>query len=411
MRQSQFSIKTLKEAPKDELALNARLLCRAGFIHKIGAGIYAYLPLGWRVMQKISSIVREEMNAVGGQELLLPALHPKKYWEKTGRWKGFDALYRISAHEDREYALGPTHEEIIVPVAKSMVQSYKDLPLYLYQIQTKFRDEPRAKSGILRGREFLMKDLYSFHATQDDLEQYYEKVAAAYEIIFRRCGLTAIRTKAGGGTFSKFSDEYQVLAQAGEDTIHLCPHCYSAWNEEIVEGRSTCDECGNPLTKEKAAEVGNIFKLGTKYAHPFALEYQKADGSKEEVIMGCYGIGISRVMGVVSELHNDERGLIWPKEIAPFDVHLLKFNTDDASLIKQQDHVYAVLEKAGLDVLYDDRAISDGVKLVESDLIGLPWRVIVSPRSLAQDSVEIKQRAEEKGRLVSTTTLLKELKG
>lgn len=401
MRQSELFIKTLKEAPKDEVAMNAALLTRAGFIHKIGAGIYAYLPLGLRVIKKIERIVREEMNAIKGQELLLPALHPKEYWHTTGRWKNFDALYKIVAHEKREYGLGPTHEEIIVPVAKTFIQSYKDLPCYLYQIQTKFRDEPRAKSGLLRGREFIMKDLYSFHADEKDLEDYYEKAAKAYEVIFRRCGLEAIRTKASGGTFSKFSDEYQVITPAGEDTIFVCEKCNLAWNMEVVENKTVCGQCANPLKEERGAEVGNIFKLGVKYSKPFALTFQDTNGEKKDVIMGCFGIGISRIMGVVSEVHHDEKGLLWPEEIAPFALHLLKFKVKDASLEKTQEDIYEKFLRKRVEILYDDRNVSDGSKLVEADLLGIPWRAIVSERALRQGKIEIKQRSQNESILVT----------
>lgn len=402
MRQSKFSIRTLKEAPKDEIAANAKLLARAGFIQKIGAGIYAYLPLGLRVINNIEKIVREEMNAVGGQELLLPALHPKEYWQTTGRWEGFDALYKITAREEREYGLGPTHEEIVAPLAKTLVQSYKDLPLYLYQIQTKFRDEPRAKSGLLRGREFIMKDLYSFHANEKDLTTYYEKIAKTYEVIFKRCDLQTIRTKASGGTFSKFSDEYQVVTPAGEDTIFICNTCKLAWNLEIIENKHACPNGGHPLTQATAAEVGNIFKLGTTYSIPFGLSFQDEQGKKREVIMGCYGIGISRVMGVVSEIHQDAKGLIWPKQLAPFLVHLLKFSVANKKLEHQQDAIYEQFLKEGIEVLYDDRSdVSEGAKLAQADLIGLPWRVIVSSRTLKEGKIEIKQRAKTESSLVT----------
>lgn len=402
MKQSSFFIKTLKDAPKDEIAVNAILLSRAGYIHKIGAGIYAYLPLALRVMQRIERIVREEITIIGGQELLLPALHPKEYWETTGRWKEFDALYKIIAHEEREYGLGPTHEEIIVPTAKTLIQSYKDLPLYLYQIQTKFRDEARAKSGLLRGREFLMKDLYSFHTDYDDLEGYYERVANAYKRIFERCGLHAIRTKASGGTFSKFSDEYQVPTDSGEDTIYICPQCNLAWNEEIVEHKEKCPQCTHTLSMQKAAEVGNIFKLGNKYSAPFGLVYQDKKGKKQDVIMGCYGIGISRIMGVASEVHHDDKGLIWPEAIAPFDIHLLTFKVADEKLQKEQEALYQQFVNAGIDVLYDNRpSLSDGTKLVEADLIGIPWRIIASQRTLRQGKIEIKERNKQESIIVT----------
>ncbi|MBI3335668.1 MAG: hypothetical protein HY001_04175 [Candidatus Portnoybacteria bacterium] len=411
MRQSTFPIKTLKESPKDEKALNAKLLIRAGFIDKVGAGIYSYLPLGLRVIQKIENVVREEMGKIGGVELLLPALHPKEYWQKTGRWEKLDVLYKIKAKENREYALGPTHEEIVASLAKTLIQSYRDLPLYLYQIQTKFRDEPRAKSGLLRGREFLMKDLYSFHADEKDLDKYHEKAAKAYETIFTRSGLRAIRTLASGGTFSKFSDEFQVQTLQGEDSIFYCGSCNIAKNKEIVKEGERCEKCDGTLEQLKTEEVGNIFKLGTKYAKPFDLLYQDAQGKKRLVLMGCYGIGISRVMGAVVEVHHDEAGIIWPEEVAPFKIHLLRFKIYDLRFKNEQEKIYKELLTKDVEVLYDDREeVSDGQKLVEADLIGIPWRVVVSERTMKEGKVEVKRRGEKENKLLSLEKLIDELK-
>ncbi len=404
MKQTEFFLKTLKEAPKDEEALNAKLLSRAGFVNKVGAGIYSYFPIGLRVLNNIASLVRQEMNAIRGREVLLPALHPKEYWTKTGRWENFDALYKILAKEDREYALGATHEEIVVPLAKKNIQSYKDLPLYFYQIQTKFRDEPRAKSGLLRGREFLMKDLYSFHADEKDLDSYYEIVARAYEKIFARCGLDAIKVEASGGSFSKFSHEYQVATSAGEDVVFYCKSCGFARNKEIIESEKNYPSCSKELQQINACEVGNIFKLGKKYSEPFGLLYQTREGEKKDVVMGCYGIGISRLMGVIVEVHNDERGIIWPKEIAPFGIHLLKLKG------VQDDEIYKTFQARGIDILYDDREdVSDGVKLVEADLIGIPWRVVISERTLKEGKIEVKQRNQKESRLISLKKFLEEL--
>ena len=275
MRQSILFTKTKREPPKDEEAINAKLLIRAGFVDKVMAGVYSFLPLGFRVLKKIENIIREEMNAAGGQEIIMPVLHPKEVWEKTGRWSGFDALYKVKGKDGREMALGPTHEEIIVPLAKKFINSYKDLPAYLYQIQIKFRDETRVKSGLLRGREFLMKDLYSFHSSQEDLDNYYEKMKKVYQRVFKRCGLNTIITEASGGTFSKYSHEFQVLSEAGEDTIYWCEKCGWAQNREIFGGGSKCPKCGAKLKIGRAIEVGNIFKLGTKYSEPFDLKFKK----------------------------------------------------------------------------------------------------------------------------------------
>lgn len=410
MKQSEFIIKTLRESPKDESAENAKLLIRAGFIHKVGAGIYAYLPLGMRVLTKIANIAREEMKKIGGNELLLPALHPKEYWEKTGRWDGFDALYKIKAREHREYALGPTHEEIIVPLAKTLIQSYKDLPLYLYQIQTKFRDEPRAKSGILRGREFLMKDLYSFHENENDLEKYYEKVANAYTVIFKRCGLNALMTEASGGTFSQFSHEYQVEVPNGEDIVFTCNSCNFARNREIIEGK-LCPNCKKPLQELKTTEVGNIFKLGTKYSKPFDLSYKDKEGKTGRVIMGCYGIGISRLMGTIAEAHNDEKGIIWPEEVAPFAAHLVSIKNQAASIKGELEKIYNTLTKHNIDALYDDREDkATGEKFMEADLIGIPWRVVISEKTIQEGKIEAKKRSEKNPRLLTVKELLSELR-
>lgn len=410
MRQSTFPLKTLKEPPKDEQAINAKFLIRAGFIDKVGAGIYSYLPLGLRVIQKIENVVREEMNKIGGIELLLPALHPKEYWQKTGRWEKLDVLYKIKAKENREYALGATHEEVIVSLAKNLIQSYRDLPLYLYQIQTKFRDEPRAKSGLLRGREFLMKDLYSFHTDEKDLEEYHEKVAKAYEAIFTRCGLRAIRTLASGGSFSKFSDEFQVQTLQGEDSIFYCGSCNIARNKEIVREEERCEKCDGALKQLKTEEVGNIFKLGTNYTKPFDLLYQSEEGKKHLVLMGCYGIGISRVMGAIVEVHHDEQGIIWPDKIAPFLVHLLRLTTNDLRLTTESERIYNIFQKENIEVLYDDREdVSDGQKLVEADLIGIPWRVVVSERTLRQGKIEVKKRSEKEARLMTMEKSIEEV--
>lgn len=402
MRQSEFPLKTQRNIPSEEEAINAILLTRAGFIQKVGAGIWAYLPLGLRVLERIINIVRQEMNAIGAHEILLPALHPKEYWVKTGRWETFDALYKIKAKEAREYALGATHEEIVVPLAKELIQSYKDLPLYVYQIQTKFRDEHRAKSGMLRGREFLMKDLYSFHESEKDLNEYYEKVASAYEKIFTACGLDATRTEALGGTFSKFSHEYQVENPAGEDVIFVCSHCHTAKNKEIIKTTRACNACERTLKEIHASEVGNIFKLGTAYSKPFDLTYQQEqDKEKATVVMGCYGIGISRLMGVIVEVHHDDSGIIWPEGVAPFSTHLLKLRTREANKKREQDNMYQQLQNAGIEVLYDNREeVSDGQKFVEADLIGIPWRAIVSERTLKEGKIEVKKRSEREAKLL-----------
>lgn len=412
MRYSALFGKTIKDAPKDEVATNARLLIRAGFIRREVAGVYNYLPLGIRVLNKISNIIREEMNAIGGQELLLSSLQNKESWKKTGRWDTFRALMKARTQLETEYPLGPTHEEVISPLAKQFINSYKDIPLYLYQIQTKFRDEKRAKSGLLRGREFLMKDLYSFHLTEEDLDNYYEKVIKAYFKIFNKLGVgeKTYLTFASGGTFSKYSHEFQTVSEAGEDIIYICQKCKQAVNKEIFDEVKICPNCKSKDFKEdKAIESGNIFKLMTKYSKPFDLCVTDQEGNRKEVIMGCYGLGPSRLMGTIVEANNDDKGIVWPKEASPYDAHLIMIN-DEGSMIKEKaDKIYEELGKARIEVLYDDREnVSVGAKFADADLIGIPARLVISERT--KDKIEWKKRNEEKVELLSKEEVLNRLK-
>jgi len=415
MLQSKLFTKTIKELPKDEISFNAQTLIRAGYIDKVAAGIYTFLSLGLRVHNKICDIVREEMNAIGGQEILMPSLTPRDVWDKTNRWKDFNALFRLAGADKKEYALGATHEEIVTPLAKKFIFSYKELPVYVYQIQTKFRDELRAKAGLIRGREFSMKDLYSFHVSQADLDKYYEGIKAAYFKIFQRCGLGGITylTYATGGAFSKYSHEFQTLVKTGEDTIHLCEKCRVAINEEIIKEQKECPECGNKkFRKEKAVEVGNIFKLGNRFSRAFGFQYTDEKGKKQDVIMGCYGFGPSRAMGTIVEIHHDKKGIIWPEEVAPFAVHLLKLKNGNKNvkIDKAADKVYEDLQKAGVEVLYDDREnVSAGEKFADADLIGCPYRIVVSKKTLEKNAVEAKRRDREKCEIVKTKDIVKKL--
>jgi len=397
MKYSQLFAKTLRQAPKDETSTNAKLLIRGGFVSKELAGIYNFLPLGLRVLNKISNIVREEMNSAGGQEILLSALQNKESWQKTGRWEEFDALFKVKSRYDFDYALGPTHEEVLVPIAKQFVSSYRDLPFYLYQIQVKFRDEPRAKAGLLRGREFLMKDLYSFHENEKDLGDYYDIMKKAYAKVFARCGLDAIETEASGGTFSEFSHEYQVICESGEDEIIYCPGGDFAQNTEISkvpEGKQ-CDLGHGPLKKVKTIEVGNIFPLKDNFSKSLGLTFKDKSGKEKYVLMGCYGIGISRLMGTIVEVYNDKAGIIWPKSVSPFDVHLLTIN-DQQLTINQGKDIYNKLQKTGIDVLWDDREdVSAGEKFADADLIGIPVRLVVS-KKVGKGRVEFKERGKQK---------------
>jgi len=392
MKQTDLLVKTIKENPKDEKSINAQLLVRAGFVDKLGAGIYSYLPLGLRVLEKIKKIVREEINNIGGQEVLMPSLLPKENWEKTGRWK-VPEMYKI---EEEKIGLGWTHEEIVTPLVKKYISSDKDLPKYIYQIQSKFRNEPRAKSGLLRGRDFIMKDLYSFHNSQEDLDAFYEKVKEAYFKIYERCGIKdkTFYTLATGGEFSSnFSHEFQTITEAGEDIIYICKKCGASFNKEVFENECTC---GNKdFEEKKSIEVGNIFKLGDKYSSIFDFK----DDNKKNIIMGCYGLGVTRLMGAIVEVFNDERGIIWPKEISPFNVHLIALNVDGKE-------VYDVLQKEGIEVLYDDRVKSAGEKLADCDLIGNYLRIIVSEKTLKESSVEIKRRNEDKTQMVEIKNLI-----
>lgn len=405
MRWNQTLIRTVKETPKGEEAKNAQLLIRAGFIDKLSAGVYTYLPLGLLVLNKIADLIRKHINSSGGVELLMPSLHTKEAYLKTNRWDNFNCLIHFNTNWTKsEYALGATHEEIITPLAKKYIQSYKDLPMYLYQIQDKFRDEKRAKSGLLRGREFIMKDLYSFHASEIDLDEYYEKIKKVYSDIFTEVGLGGITylTFASGGTFSKYSHEFQTVCASGEDTIYLCEHCGVAVNKEIIKEQPSCPKCNNKkLNETKSIEVGNIFKLMTKFSEPFNLDFMDEAGKRAPVVMGCYGIGLGRLMGTVAEALSDDSGLIWPEAIAPFRVHLIGLNLEDKEIKKQADGLYEKLVKAKIDVLYDDRGHeSAGIKFADADIIGCPLRITVSKRTVDMKKIEVKNRLSQKVELV-----------
>jgi prolyl-tRNA synthetase len=412
MRQSHYFLKTSKTTSKDDVSVNARMLEQGSFIYKNSAGIYTYLPLGWRVLQKIAQIIREEMNAISGQEMFMPALHDKHYLQATGRWD-VDVVFKVVEGDNKEpnFNISWTHEEIIAEIASRFVNSYKDLPFAIYQIQTKFRNEPRAKSGLLRGREFMMKDLYSFHTTEAGLMEYYEQVADAYSKIFERCGLKAFRTLAAGGEFTMSNtDEFQVFTDVGEDTTYYCAGCSYAMNEEVAFGAGgaalragdACPKCGKELTSHKSVEVGNIFPLGTKYSEAFDLKFTDDSGNQQFVMMGSYGIGLGRLMGTVVEVFHDDNGIIWPESIAPFKAHLIAVTGKDGEdVVKHADNIYQELQAAGIEVLYDDRKErSTGEKFADSDLIGIPYRIVVSTKTLAENSVELKKRTQSDTELV-----------
>ena len=407
--------KTVKNVSADLESRNAQLLTKGGFIDQLTAGVYSYLPLGLRVLERVKSIVREEMDAIGGQEIAMPKLTPKEPWEVTGRWNdpGKEVMFQLEGHGGKEYGLGWTHEEIVTPLVKKFVRSYKDLPVMVYQIQDKFRNEPRAKAGLLRGREFSMKDLYSFHRDEAELEAYYEEVKQAYFNVFKRCGLDALIVRASGSTFAKYSDEFQVLTKSGEDTIFYCPECRYAENKEVAEMASgdKCPKCGKgEVIEDRGIEVGNIFMNKTRYTDAFDFKYVDENGKEQPVMMGCYGIGPSRVMGTIVEVHNDENGIKWPASVAPFDLHLIELKSKDAKIRGQAEALYGALAQAGLEVLYDDREDKGaGEKFADADLIGVPKRIVISEKTLKEESVEIKDRATGETKMVKLADFGKEL--
>lgn len=411
MRQTQLFSKTRKEPPSDEVSKNAQLLIQSGFIHKEMAGVYAYLPLGLRVRDKIEQIIRDEMEAVGGQELKLTALQRKALWEMTDRWndESIDVWFKTSLKNDTEVGLATTHEEPLTDLLTQHVNSYRDLPLAIYQFQTKFRNELRAKSGIMRGREFLMKDLYSFSRSQDEHDEFYQEMKEAYERIFDRAGIgdKTFYTYASGGSFSDASHEFQTVSAAGEDTIYIDHDKGIAVNKEMLtEGTLEKLELSrDDLTEERAIEVGNIFPLGIKFSKPLGLTFTDEDGEERPVIMGSYGIGVGRLMGTIVETMADENGMIWPENIAPYQVHLLSLGADN-KVLEEADAAYEKLSEAGVEVLYDDRDTHPGEKFGDSDLFGIPTRVIVSSKTVKKGELEIIDRSSGDTNFMSPEELL-----
>ncbi len=398
MRQSQLFTKTRKEAPSDEVAKNAQLLIRAGYIYKNMAGAYTFLPLGLRVIENINKIIREEMDAIGGQEMHMPSLQDSSLWKKTDRWDDskVDVWFKAELKAGGEVGFGWTHEEVVTDLMRQYIASYKDLPLFAYQIQRKFRNEMRAKSGIMRTREFDMKDLYSFSATQEQHDAFYESCATAYMRIFSRIGIGThtFRTFASGGAFTKFSHEFQTLAEAGEDVVFVNEEKGIAVNEEVLAD-ADLSELGvtrEELTERKSIEVGNIFSLGTKFSEALGLTFKDEEGNEKPVIMGSYGIGPARAMGTVVDLLSDEKGIVWPESIAPFTVHLIGLNSDDATIKEFADTMYAELKDNGIEVLYDDRDARPGEKFADSDLMGMPYRVVISRKTKEEGKFEVVER-------------------
>ena len=412
MRYSELFGKTLRRVSQETEAASHRFLIRGGFIDQLAAGIYSFLPLGWQVHRKIENIIRQEMDVIDGQEVFLPTLQPKSLWQKTGRWDNMDPpLFKLKDQHKRDYALGSTHEEVITDLVRSRVNSYRDLPFYLYQIQNKFRNEIRATGGLLRVREFIMKDLYSFHVDQKDLAAYFKKVMAAYKKIFSRCGLKTVVCQASGGAIGGSETyEFHVLSPVGEDKIFCCSKCDWGANVELVKNKKKCPECGAELKTSSAIEAGHVFALGTKYSKAMGVEFVDRDGQQKPVWMGCYGIGLGRLMAAIVEVHHDDKGIFWPKSVTPFQAHLVAVGAGSA-MAKFADKVYSELLKAGAEILYDDReGVSVGVKFADADLIGIPVRLVVSEKTLhppaggsgqAGDKIEWKKRGDEKTELLT----------
>ena len=411
MRLSELFTKTRKSVPADELALNAQLLIKAGFIHKEMAGVYSYLPLGLRVLENIKSIVRAEMNSLGAQEIIMSSLQRKELWEQTNRWSNdvVDIWFKSRMQNGNEVGFGWSHEEPITEMMKEFLTSYRDLPKVVYQFQTKMRNEIRSKSGIMRTREFLMKDLYSFSTTEEAHQLFYNAVSEVYLKIYKQVGLGSFTflTFASGGAFTQFSHEFQTVTESGEDTIYLDREKKIAVNQEVYtdEVLKSLKLNKSSLEKVKAAEVGNIFSFGSHKAEQLGLYYTDEAGETKPVITGSYGIGVTRLMGVVAEHFADEKGLVWPLNLAPAKVIICRLG-DTASIVKKADHLYKYLTELGIEVIYDDRDLRAGEKFADADLIGIPYRVVISQQNASSKQFELKKRTSSESQLVSITELV-----
>ena len=407
---SKFFIPTLKEIPIGTEAVSHQLLLRAGLVHMLTSGVYSYLPLGLRVLKRIENIIREEMNAAGAVELFLPVLQPIELWQRTGRDKTLaEVMIRFKDKKNRDMCLGPTHEEVITDLVKGFVQSYRQLPINLYQIQTKFRDEIRPRFGIVRACEFIMKDAYSFDKDKEDLKKSYELMYQAYKNIFKRCGLSPVIIEADSGAMGgDVSHEFLVTAPIGEDEVVLCPACGFA----SVEGDSRhpgqkCPQCAKEfLEKKTAIELGHVFQLGLKYSSALGANYLDEKGQEKPIVMGCYGIGVSRLIAAIVEMNHDAKGIIWPAEVAPFDVEILVLKTDEPQLMTLARQLEQELAHRGLAVLVDERDESAGVKFNDADLIGIPFRVILGKKTLSDKTVEIKNRRSGAVQLVPVASAI-----
>ncbi len=409
MKQSLLFVPTLKDAPKDAEVKSHKLMSRAGLIKQVAAGIYTYLPLGYKVIQNIEKIIREELEKIDASELLMPALQPSDLWKESGRWDKYGPeLMRLQDRKGREFCLGPTHEEIITQVVRDYISSYKKLPFALYQIQTKFRDEMRPRFGLMRGREFIMKDAYTFSTTNEDLDIWYKKFTKAYIDIFKRCGLDVKIVNSDVGQIGgDEADEFMVMSEVGEDNITYCELCEYAANQEhsgLNEG-DECPLCGAPLKVARGIEVGNIFKLGTKYSESMNAKFNDRNGKSQPVIMGCYGLGISRTLMASVEQHSTENGIIWPKEISPYKVHIIPVNIKDDLQKEISFEIYNLLKEKGVEVLLDDRQERAGVKFKDADLIGIPFRIIIG-KGAVNGEIEFINRYLDKKEVVKKTDIL-----
>ncbi len=400
---SKYFIPTLKETPVGTEAISHQLLLRGGLVHMLTSGVYSYLPLGLRVLKRIEAIIREEMNNAGALELFLPVLQPLDLWQKTGRDKTLaEVMIRFKDKRNRDMCLGPTHEEVITDLVKAFVKSYRQLPLNLYQIQTKFRDEIRPRFGVVRACEFIMKDAYSFDRAKEGLKRNYELMYEAYQKIFSRCGLKAVIIEADSGAMGgDISHEFLIPAPIGEDEILLCNQCGAGRSVEGDPASLACSVCqGGKMEKTIAIELGHIFQLGLKYSDALQATFLDEKGDQKPLVMGCYGIGVSRLIAAIVEVHHDAKGIIWPEPVAPFDVEILPLKTDDSSVINLARELENELEIKGWEVLMDDRAESAGVKFNDADLIGIPWRIVLGKKTVTDQTIEIKSRRSGETRVV-----------
>jgi len=407
---SKAFIPTLKETPKEAESLGHQLLLRAGFARMLMAGAYTYLPLGLRVLENIQSIIRQEINSCGASELLLPALHPLELWQKTGRDKDLgEVMFKFKDRRGRNLALGPTHEEVITDLVKNNCSSYRQLPLVLYQIQTKFRDEIRPRFGLIRSCEFIMKDAYSFDRDEEGLDKNYKLMYEAYKRIFFRCGLNTLITEADSGVMGgKVSHEFMAQAPLGEDVVLLCPECKTA---AAFKEESACPKCKANMDKVNTIEVGHIFKLGIKYSQAIGANFSDVDGKLKPVIMGCYGIGVSRLVSAIIEQNNDADGIIWPKEVSPFQIIILPLDVNHQAVMNTAVEIYNKINNMGISVLLDDRDERAGVKFKDADLIGIPVCVVIGKKGIEEKKIELRLRRDKSVNMVNEEDLDKAISG